>query len=183
MARKETVTVQDILNTAFEMTREEGFQNVTARRLAARMGCSTQPIFRVYKGMPELGRALYEKATAFYEDYYAGYLKMQPYPFVDLGMAYIQFSRKERNLFYLIFLSEERKGKSLYDLLNGSHSAVSKEISKAKMAGCQNPQELFMKMWIFIQGVASMVITGDYDLSEAETLTLLQDTYRAVAGK
>lgn len=44
MARKESITMQDILETAFEMTREEGFANVTARKVAAKAGCSTQPI-------------------------------------------------------------------------------------------------------------------------------------------
>ena len=54
MARKEMITIDKILDTAFAMTREEGFANVTARRVAAKAGCSTQPIFRVYKNMEEL---------------------------------------------------------------------------------------------------------------------------------
>ena len=54
MARKEMITIDKILDTAFAMTREEGFANVTARKVAAKAGCSTQPIFRVYKNMEEL---------------------------------------------------------------------------------------------------------------------------------
>ena len=68
MARKETITIQMILDTAFSMTREEGFANVTARKVAAKAGCSTQPIFSVYKGMEELWRAVYERAAAFFQD-------------------------------------------------------------------------------------------------------------------
>ena len=60
MARKEMITIDKILDTAFAMTREEGFANVTARRVAAKAGCSTQPIFRVYKNMEELWDAVYE---------------------------------------------------------------------------------------------------------------------------
>ena len=48
MARKEMITIDKILDTAFAMTREEGFANVTARRVAAKAGCSTQPIFKEY---------------------------------------------------------------------------------------------------------------------------------------
>ena len=51
MARKETITKNDILNAAFEMARTEGVGQVSARTLAAKAGCSTQPIFRVYKNM------------------------------------------------------------------------------------------------------------------------------------
>ena len=61
MARKEMITIDKILDTAFAMTREEGFANVTARRVAAKAGCSTQPIFRVYKNMEELWDAVYEE--------------------------------------------------------------------------------------------------------------------------
>ena len=58
MARKETITKNDILNAAFEMARTEGVGQVSARTLAAKAGCSTQPIFRVYKNMEELGQWL-----------------------------------------------------------------------------------------------------------------------------
>lgn len=70
MARKETITKNDILNTAFDMTREEGFTKVSARTLAARAGCSTQPIFRVYKNMEELGDDLFTKSIEFFSAYY-----------------------------------------------------------------------------------------------------------------
>ena len=54
MARKEAVTEDEILNTAFVMTREAGEEALTARKVAARAGCSTQPIFRIYRNMEEL---------------------------------------------------------------------------------------------------------------------------------
>lgn len=69
MARKESITIDRILDTAFAMTREEGFANVTARKVAAKAGCSTQPIFRVYKNMEELWGAVYERAAEFFRDF------------------------------------------------------------------------------------------------------------------
>ena len=78
-----------------------------------------------------------------------------------------------------MFLSKERYGKSLYELLNGSTGAFMKEIARAKSLGAKDPGELFMKMWIFIHGAACMSLTGDYDLSESETIKLLKDSYQA----
>ena len=101
MARKETITIQMILDTAFAMTREEGFSNVTARRVASRVGCSTQPIFRVYKSMDELWDAVYDQAADFFQDYYKVYPKTGKTPFSNLGMAYISFAREEKHLFEL----------------------------------------------------------------------------------
>ncbi|NLL76389.1 MAG: TetR/AcrR family transcriptional regulator [Clostridiales bacterium] len=179
MARKETITQNDILQAAFEMVKEEGFENVTARKLAAKAGCSTQPIFRVYRGMEELAEELFLMAIDYFEVYYEKFPKYNDIPFVDLGLTYIRFAEDNKNLFRLLFLSEQRYGKSLYDLLNGKKGAVVREINYAKEYGCMSSEELFTKMWIFIHGAACMTLTGDYDLPESETVKLLEDCFRS----
>ncbi len=186
MARKESITIQMISDTAFEMTREEGFANVTARKVAAKVGCSTQPIFRVYKNMEELWDAVYERAAGFFQDYYSLYPRMCKTPFANLGMAYIAFAREESHLFELLFATQSAgadsgavKRKSMYELLNGPEGNVVYEISLAKAAGCKAPGDLFMKMWIFIHGAACMSLTGDYDLTDKETLDLLENCYNS----
>lgn len=183
MARKETITIDMILDTAFAMTREEGFADVTARKVAAKAGCSTQPIFRVYKNMDELWRAVYDKAAAFFHDYYSLYPRTGKTPFANLGMAYIAFAREERHLFELLFVTNVPYKKGMYELLNGSEGNVVYEINLAKAAGCANPSDLFMKMWIFIHGAACMTMTGDYDLTDVQTLELLESSYEAFAGQ
>ena len=70
MARKETITKTMIIDGAFELLREQGMYHVTARKLATYIGCSTQPIFRVFKGMDELNKELFAKARDYFEDYY-----------------------------------------------------------------------------------------------------------------
>lgn len=179
MARKETITLQMILDTAFAMTREEGFSNVTARKVAAKAGCSTQPIFRVYKNMDELWDAVYQKAARFFQDYYSLYPRMGKAPFSNLGMAYIAFAREEKHLFELLFVNSRPGRKSMYEILNGGEGNVVYEINLARAAGCSDPGGLFMRMWIFIHGAACMSLTGDYDLSDVETLELLERSCKA----
>ena len=179
MARKESITIEKILETAFEMTREEGLGAVTARKLAAKAGCSTQPIFRVYKNMDELEAELFEKAVDFFEAFYNAYEKEYDTPFLNLGMAYIAFALKEKNLFKLLFLQTEQRSKSFYEILNGKEGFVVKEINRAKEDGCKKPSEMFMKMWMLIHGAGCMAITGDYDLEKEETVSMLQSAYQA----
>lgn len=182
MARKATITLQMILDTAFAMTREEGFANVTARKVAAKAGCSTQPIFRVYQNMDELWDAVYERAAGFFQDYYSLYPRMGKAPFTNLGMAYIAFAREEKNLFRLLFVEDRPGRKGMYELLNGPEGNVVYEINLAKAAGCSDPGDLFMKMWIFIHGAACMSLTGDYDLSDVQTLELLERSCKTFMG-
>ena len=179
MARKESITKNDIINAAFAILQEEGIEQVTARKLAAKAGCSTQPIFRVYKNMEELAEDLFAKACDFFQDYYSGFQKQTVTPFVHLGNIYIKFAAEHKKLFAFIFLSENRFGRSMYDLINGSNGNVSREIQSATAQGCANAGNLFMKMWIFIHGAACMSLTGDYDLSEAETVQMLKDAYQS----
>jgi len=179
MARKESISRNGILDVAFAMVKEDGALSVTARKLAAKANCSTQPIFRVFKNMEELEQELFLMAVAYFADFYVSYVPSSDKPFVNLGMAYIQFAQENKNVFALLFTSDNRHGKTLYDLINGETGAVSKEISKAKAAGCRDAGDLFMKMWMVIHGAACMGLTGDYDLGESETKRLLEDSYKA----
>ena len=178
MPRKETITKSYLIDNAFLLARSEGIENVTARKLAAKAGCSTQPIFRVYANMGELYEEVYQKAIDSFGDYYENFKSEVDTPFIHLGLAYINYAKEENRLFQLLFQSSNRGDRGLFELLNGKTGAVSKEISKAAASGCQNPSGLFMKMWIFIHGCACMVLTGDYDLTEEETVDLLQDIYK-----
>ena len=184
MARKETITIAKITDTAFEMVRAEGLKEVTARKVAAKAECSTQPIFRVYKNMEELWAAVYLKAIDYFRGFYELCDKSSDVPFVNLGMAYILFARQEKHLFEILFVSDEKYGdgsvkKSMYEILNGDKGNVGAEIANAKSKGCVDPSDLFMKMWIFIHGAACMSLTGDYDLSDEETKLLLIKSYEA----
>ena len=124
MARKESVTKNMILETAVQLAKEEGIENVTARKLANKIGCSTQPIFRVYANMTELYTEVYQKAIDLFADYYEKFESEVQTPFIHLGLAYIDFAKEERKLFQLLFLSDNRGDRSLYELLNGSTGAV-----------------------------------------------------------
>ena len=93
-------------------------------------------------------------------------------------MAYIAFAREEKHLFELLFVSNGFNKKSMYELLNGDQGNVVYEINLARVAGCANPSDMFMKMWIFIHGSACMSITGDYDLELDETVQLLRTVYK-----
>ena len=172
MARKESITREDLIKAAFAILQEDGIEQVTARKLAAKANCSTQPIFRIYKNMEELIEELFGRACDFFHDYYEDFQRQTVTPFVNLGQAYIKFAGEHKRIFEFIFLSSER-------LVNGNGGYVSREIHAATSQGCSNASGLFMKMWIFIHGAACMSLTGDYDLSEDETMQMLKEVYHS----
>ena len=178
MPRQEKITKQALIDGAFELASIEGYEAVTARKLAAHIGCSTQPIFRHYESMDALLADVYDKALSYYYEYFEQFPAHDSTPFTNLGLAYIRFAQTDKKIFRLLFLSDVRSGRSMYELLNGEGGYLKHEIAMAEKAGCRNPSHLFMKMWIFIHGAACMALTDDYDLGEKETVNLLRDAYR-----
>lgn len=177
MARKEITSREDIKTAGFNMTREQGIEEVTARKLAAYAGISTQPIFRHYSTMEECIRDIFEASYLFFDNFYDEFDKNSRIPFVNLGMAYISFAEKEPNLFKFLFM--EKHELNLYEILNGRSGAVKIEMINCKESGAAFPDQVFMKMWMLIHGAACMTITGDYDLSAIQTRLQLEDAYKA----
>lgn len=54
MPPKAKITKGMILDTVLDITRQSGFDTVNARSIAARLHCSTRPLFTCYSCMDEL---------------------------------------------------------------------------------------------------------------------------------
>lgn len=52
------VSKEQIIDAAVEVLRDDGFSAITARSVAKKLGCSTQPIYFSFKNMDELKAAL-----------------------------------------------------------------------------------------------------------------------------
>lgn len=175
------VTKEKIIDTAYQMTRDQGFEAVTARRLAKEIGCSTQPIFRVYPGMEALRKEISDRANQAFSDRLTKELLNEPQleeMLLRTGLLYIHFAKEEPNLFRLLFMEESPEGSRFEDLLHGRDlkSILLKKEGKpgAVVWSLMERQYLFMQMWIFAHGVATMVLTKDLVLEEKDIPDLLR---------
>ena len=97
-------------------------------------------------------------------------------PFVDLGLCYIQFAREELNLFRLLFLSPHNDDNTMYDLINGKeHAFVIQEIKKIPNLNMNHAGDIFMKIFVFMHGMACMATNGEFDLSREEVIPMLEE--------
>ena len=87
------VTREIILSAALDITRREGFDAVNARSLAARLGCSTRPIFTCYENMEAVKADFLEYAFAFYEQRATAWGEGED-PFLALPLTYLRFARE-----------------------------------------------------------------------------------------
>lgn len=109
MPPKAKYTKEQIVETAYQMVRQQGIGFLTARSIAAALGTSTAPIFTVFHSIDELQQCVFNKAAELYMSYIASGLS-QPMGFKGSGLKYIQFAKDEPELFKLVCMQEDRGG-------------------------------------------------------------------------
>ena len=103
-------TREQIVAAALAITRERGFDAVTARAIADQLHASSKVIFSAFSGMDELLAATIAAANAQYRAYSADFVRdsADP-PYKAVGTAYIRFARTEPNLFHLLYMRDRRR--------------------------------------------------------------------------
>ena len=180
MAPRPKVTKEEILNAAFNIVREQGEGALTAKTLAARAGCSTQPIFWYFSGMGEVMQMVTEKAKVFFSDVLRQ-KKEGVNPFKNMGLNYIKFAKDETNLFKMLYMSGKAEPEKLLDDENTPFAID--VIVKEKGLSEEDARRVFRELWLFSHGIATMTATGTARFSEEETEIMLTDVYTGVLMK
>ena len=118
MPKKPTTPKEAMIEGAFRLVRERGYEALTARSLASFLGCSTQPIMYQFPNLDDLRDLAYQKADLFHTGYIlaAGDL-------LEIGLRYVQFAKEEPLLFKFLFQSGRFTGLSLEDLVRAPETA------------------------------------------------------------
>lgn len=103
-------TREQIVAAALAITRERGFDAVTARAIADTLHSSSKVIFSAFSGMDDLLAATIDAADAQYRAYSADFVRdsADP-PYKAVGTAYIRFAQNEPNLFHLLYMRDRRR--------------------------------------------------------------------------
>ena len=176
------ITKEDVAAAAVELLRQEGAQALNARRVAAALGCSTQPVFSNFATMDKLREAVIQEAWDRYQAALAREVARGEYPpFKASGMAYIRFAREERELFRLLFM-RDRSGEP-----TGENAAIDEQVeAMIRESTGLSPEEarLFhLESWAFVHGIAAMFATGFLALDEALISRMLTDVYQGLRAR
>ncbi|MCR5687281.1 MAG: hypothetical protein K6G58_04605 [Lachnospiraceae bacterium] len=182
MPPKEKVPKVRIEDEAFEMTREYGFSSVTARKLADRLGCSTQPIFRAYENMDELRTDLFHMST----EYFIGQMlskKNRSPAYLGLALSYIDFARTEKHLFELIASVDDFGTQTITEFLKSDEGE--KILGRVSGTGTdtKNRQELFTMFWMFVHGMAALISGNRVDFSDREIRSYITKAYEGFVSQ
>ena len=182
MPPKFKFTREEITTAALNITRKKGMTGLTARALAAELGCSVKPIFGLFKNMEEVQQEVIRSADALYQSYLKEAMEEGLYPaYKSSGMAYIRFAKEEKELFKLLFM-RDRSHEEIKE--NMEELTPILQIIQEKTGMSQKEAYAFhIEMWIFVHGMATMLATNYLSLDEAYISRVLTDAYEGIKSR
>lgn len=169
MPPKVKITKEMIIDAAFEIARSEGAENINARTVSKKLGCSTQPVMYHFKTIEELKRAVYEKSDEYHSSYIMDIHSNNPMK--DIGLNYIQFAVKEKNLFRFLFQSNEFLGKNISELINAEGlQPIIAILSQETSVNTEQAKIIFRSLFLLAHGYASMFANNEMEYDEQTVL-------------
>ena len=179
MPPKAKVSKDDIVLAAIEIIRESGAESVNARSVAAKIGCSTQPIFSNYASMEELKYDVIKTAYGKYMEYVLSYRSPEGCPkYKNTGLTYISYAKNERELFKLLFM--RHRSRNEYVQKDNSIDPVIDMLVSSTGLERAEAEKFHTEMWIFVHGIATMVATEYLEIREEDVSDMLTAMYQGL---
>lgn len=170
-----------ILDAAFDIVRESGMEALSNRELAAKLKCSIRPIYYQFENADEMYGVLYQKIEKYFYKFLMDNMEDGMPLYKQVGLHYIKFAQKEKNLFKILFMTEI---KFTLDRFMSKSETEYKELEKLiKLSTNLNDEDLkdfHIKMWIFCHGIATLVATGTVQLTDVQIKNLLTSEFQAL---
>lgn len=171
MPPRKRIFREDIIRAAAELVREEGPQALSVRNIAKKLECSTQPVYSEFESM----ETLREELTAWVREQY---LREDAGSYKQVALSFLQFARREKELFQLIYLRQRAGKEKLFEDPNGEQTIrkleTNLELPRHKAA------EMHRRMQYYCYSMAVMMATGYLDFSEEEISRELTEYYRII---
>lgn len=176
MSARKKIEKENIIDTCLKITRKEGIDALNARKVAKALGCSTQPLFYLYENMDEIKKEVLQEISKLFNQALLKSNYDQPV-YKDIGVNYIRFAKDEPEFFKIMFQS--KMNKEMFDFidLTGSSSQIFETISKQTGLSLENAKQFHLRMWLYVNGIASLAANQTVEFNDGEIAELLKDQY------
>lgn len=168
-----------VVDAAFKIARRGGLDAVNARAVAAKLGCSTQPLFREFGSMDEIKLAVVSRALEVYRDYIANASALSDKPYKSTGLAYIKLAREDPEIFKLLFMCSRENSPGCQENDETLEGVLDLLVEKTGYSR-EKAREFHLRLWFYVHGIASMIATRYLSFSDEELDKLLTDGFTAL---
>lgn len=186
MPANEQIKEKDLLLAGVRVLKKGGADSLNARTIANEAGCSTQPIYRLFKNMSLYERRLYEFVRDISVEYMQNEVKSGKYPpYKSFGMGYIRFAREQKALYSFLYMRdyEVMKSGEVKDETDEMTLKSVELISKNTGLSYESAYKLHLEVWIFCHGIASMAASSFIEWKEEDAEKMITDVYSALINK
>lgn len=187
MPPKAKFTKEEIIESALDIVRNDGFQSLTARALGTKLGSSSRPIFTSFQNMDEVQQEVIKAARKLYNHRIQDALiHSSQHHFESVGQQYILFSIQEPKLFQLLFMKEQDHLPDLsgiLPLIDENYDAILASIEDEYHISHQSSIKLYQHLWIYTHGIASLCATKMCYFSAQEITEMMADIFISLLKK
>lgn len=174
MARLEKYTKEIIMNKMVEYTRENGIQGFSVRDVAHYIGCSTQPLFRIYTNTEELKLDLKKYLHDDYDNFISKYVDENDYLFT-ISYAYALYSKKESNIFKTLFITDMAGTRTVKEIVNSSWNRKTIEcMCNQYNISVKDAENIYRDVRFFTHGISTQLCIKSINITEEELSKLIR---------
>ena len=185
MPPKVTVTREEVVKAAFEILRETGRKGLSARNIGKKLGCSTQPIYSLFRNMLLLEEKAIAYAAAYATKKFLA-LEGERATFLDMGVGYVRMASEEKELFNLLYNS----GDVQVDMRRNSSPINAalliedmRQYERLRELDTETLYDLLNDMWVFTHGLAVLMGNSNEAFDERYVRTRIARVGESVIGK
>lgn len=174
MPPKTKFTKEQILDAAFEIANNEGFDGITIRKVADKLGASIAPIYVNFKNLDELKSALAEKITKLMQNVILSTSTHDP--FLDIGAGNIRLAMDYRQMYRDFHMNPNCRK---YFKMDDAHykKMIKKMETSEKLSGLNQNEmgDILQVMALVTEGIIFSLLTGRIKSTYDELVKYLED--------
>ena len=146
----------EIINTTFELLKNDGIRGISARNIAKKMKSSTAPIYAHFENISILKKEVINMA----KDVLVNYLekKYTDRKMLNTAMGVVIFAREQKELYRSIFLIDA-DFKSIFERAVLKILETNKDDERFEHFDKNETMDIILKIWYYIHGYATLVCT------------------------
>lgn len=172
MARHKTFTREAIFDVSYTLVVEEGFDKFTARNIAAKMGCSTQPIYLEFDSMAELREAVMDRIKAELAERFAKVYTSDPV--IDMALTYIDFALDDSHLYEAVFVDDHFGVDDLKQFAMSAAMNRFEQKADSSAMTTQQKQNVITGVWVVATGIADLMSSQFIDFTRQQQINILR---------
>ena len=174
MARKTSFNSEYILSKTSDFVKEYGVDAMNARDLCKYIGCSTQPLFRLYSNTDELKKDLKKYLHDDYDNFIAQYIDKEDYMFT-ISYAYALYAKEMPNIFKTLFFTEIAGTRTIDEVVNSSWNRETIEcMTKQYNISLKEAEKIYIDVRFFTHGLATQICAKSISVTNEEINRLIR---------